>query len=154
MAALRRCDLLLGLDDAALAKIANLPSSSAETYQAGTELFKEGDTAEHLYILDEGYVNLGMDINADPRQSAVVETVTKGSVFGWSALVPPYVYTHSGICTGLVKVAVIRGNELRSLMDNDHHIGYEVMKGLVRVISARLRLVQRQYIKSRRRMIL
>jgi len=151
---LKRCDMLLGLDDSALAKVAGLPSCHMETYQAEAGLFKEGEVAENLYVLDEGKVNLTMTMVADPLQSAVVETVTKGGIFGWSALVAPHILTYSAICMGPSRVLVVKGKELRSLMDSEPFIGYEVMRGLVRVIGSRLRHTQRLCVNAGQAMIL
>lgn len=153
-AALKRCDVLLGLNDEALAKIASLPSCHTGKCEAGANLFKEGNLAEHFYLLDEGKVNLIMEATGDPPRSAVVETVTKGGVFGWSALVPPHILTHSAVCVEPSRVVVINGEELARLMDNDPSIGYEVMRGLVRVIGSRLRHTQRLFISTGRAMIL
>ena len=68
-----------------------------------------------------------------------VDTITKGDVFGWSSLVTPHSLTMSAICTKPSSVLVVDGAELGELMDNNYSLGYEIMKGLVRVIGARLR---------------
>ncbi|OGO04350.1 MAG: hypothetical protein A2Y60_03185 [Chloroflexi bacterium RBG_13_54_9] len=154
LAALKRCDVLLGLTDGDLAKIANLPSSREEAYQVGETIFEEGDVAENLYLLDEGKVNLTMEVGPYPLPAAVVETVTKGGVFGWSALVVPHILTHSAICVERCRVITIKGKELTNLMDDEPGIGYEIMNGLVRVISSRLRNTQRLIISSGQTMIL
>lgn len=153
LAALKRCDVLLGLEDSDLAKIASLPSSRMEVYQAGATIFKEGDVAEDFYLLDEGKVNLTMEVAAYPFQAPVVETINKGDVFGWSALVAPHILTHSAICIEPSRVVIIKGKELSALMDNDPRLGYEIMQGLVRVIGSRLRHTQRLFISNGQRMI-
>jgi len=154
LAALKRCDVLLGLKDSDLIKIASLPSSCEEVYQGGETIFKEGDVAENLYLLDEGKVSLKMGVKPYPLQAAVVEMVTKGGVFGWSALVAPHILTQSAICVERCRVTTIKGQELTDLMDNEPNIGYEIMRGLVRVISSRLRNTQRLIISNGQTMIL
>ncbi len=147
LAALKRCDVLLGLTDADLARIASLPSSREEVYLVGETIFEEGGVAVNMYLLDEGKINLTME-------AAVVETVTKGSVLGWSALVAPHILTVSAVCVERCRVVIIKGKELTNLMDNEPSIGYEIMRGLVRVISSRLRNTQRLILSSGQTLIL
>lgn len=51
--------------------------------------------------------------------------------------------TACAICAEPTKVLAINGNELESLFDKEHYLGYNVMKGLVRVIGTRLREIER-----------
>ena len=68
-----------------------------------------------------------------------VDTITKGDIFGWSSLVTPHSLTMSAICVKPSSVLIVDGAELIGLMDDNYSLGYEIMKGLVRVIGARLR---------------
>jgi len=150
---LKRCELFLGLDDIELQEIVDLPSCIEKTHEAQKIIFEAGKEAKNLYILEEGRVNLVVKIptgSSDLLEETVVRTITKGSVFGWSALVPPHVYTMSAICSQPSKVVVISGNELRTLFDEDAHFGYEIMSGLLRVIGTRVRNIEQLLVTGKR----
>ena len=77
-----------------------------------------------------------------------VDTITKGDIFGWSSLVAPHSLTMSAICVKPSSTLAVRGAELGELMDHNHALGYEVMKGLVRVIGARLRDLRLMFVTN------
>jgi CRP-like cAMP-binding protein len=143
---LQRCDAFLGLGDEEIRIIADLPSCHIETYEAGDSIGKEGDVAEKLYIVSDGEIILTMDIieGAPPTTKTVkIDIITKGSIASWSSLVTPYIYTMSLTSAKATQLLAIDGAELRRLFEQNKDIGYEVMRGLVRVISLRLRDAQR-----------
>lgn len=150
---LRRCEVFLGLDDSDLERIASLPSCHIEIYEAGGTISKEGELARNLCVLEEGKVNLEMELPANSLHLArrvTIDTITRGGIFDWSALVPPHVLTRSAICAEGCKVLAINGAELLQLMNSNPHLGYEVMQGLVRVIASRLRYTQRLFAGGQR----
>ena len=151
--ALKRCELFLGLDNNSLQRIADLPSCQEKAYQSQEIIFEEGENAKHLYVLEEGRVNLVVQIPIDsshlPEQT-VVQAITKGGIFGWSALVPPHFRIMSAVSKECSEVLTIGGNELRILFDKDTHIGYEVMNSLVRVIGSRVRNIEQLLVTGKR----
>ena len=139
---LKRCEVFVGLGDSDLKKIAALPSWRRNSYDEGEFIFRENVVAKDFYILEEGEVRLVVDVyeeGAKGVRQIQVDNITKGDVFGWSSLVTPHSLTTSAICVKPSSVLVVDGTDLSVLMDNNHSLGYEVMKGLVRVIGARLR---------------
>jgi CRP/FNR family cyclic AMP-dependent transcriptional regulator len=139
---LKRCEVFVGLDDSDLEKIAGLSSWRRNTYRAGDFIFHENNPANDFYILDKGEVRLVVTLleeGAKELAQIPVDTITKGDVFGWSSLVAPHSLTLSAICAKPSTVVAVNGAELSQLFDRNCSAGYEVMKGLVRVIGARLR---------------
>lgn len=146
---LKRCEVFVGLDDRDLKKIAALPSWRRNTYQEGEFIFRENVIAKDFYILEEGEVRLVIGVYENGAKGVTqvpVDAITKGDVFSWSSLVTPHSLTLSAICVKPSVVLVIDGAELSALMDNNHSLGYEVMKGLVRVIGARLRDLRGRFV--------
>jgi len=142
---LKRAEVFLGLDDSDLSKIAALPSCREEAYQPEEVIFRAGDEAKHLYVLIEGEVDLVMEVPSRSNQAAtkvVVDRITTGGFFGWSALVRPHFYVMSAICKEPSQVVIISGVELIALFDKDHHIGYKVFQSLSCIIGTRLRDVE------------
>lgn len=139
---LKRCEVFMGLDDDDLQKIADLPSWKRSIFEEGEHVFHEKDKATHFYILEEGEIRLFVTLHNErvgETTQVPVDTITRGDVFGWSSLVFPHTLTMSAICVKRSTVLGVAGSELGSLMDGNTDLGYEVMKGLVRIISSRLR---------------
>jgi CRP-like cAMP-binding protein len=150
---LRRSDIFLGLDDSDLKMIASLPSTKQMDFQIGQFLFKAGDAAENIYILEEGQINLIEEIpphSDNVATQVIVEIVNKGSLVGWSALVRPHSYALSAICQRPCKLVFISGRELLNLFEQNHSIGYKVYQGLSQVVGARFRNLQQILISGKR----
>jgi len=142
---LRRSELFLGLSDAGLRKIADLPSCTIRHYETRQRIFKAGEEANNLYVLAEGMVNvIAMKSAGSPDfpEQNVIGTITQGGTFGLSALVPPPVRVMSAVAEGYSLVLSISAKELQALFDSDIYIGYEVMRSLVRVIGSKVRNIE------------
>jgi CRP-like cAMP-binding protein len=142
---LKRCEVFLGLDDADLQKVVNLPSCKEHNYPDKEVIFKIGEEARHLFILVNGQVDLVMQMSAASAESpkhTVVNVIGTGGVFGWRALVPPHIFGMSAISKGQTKLLAIGGAELRGLFDRHPNIGYEVTQSLLRVILSRYRNIE------------
>ncbi len=136
---LRECEVFSGLNDADLEKV--LSSVLEKQYQAGTTIFKGGDRAEELLILQEGRVALQMTLPKEDAQMSrriTVDVVSRNDTVGWSAIVEPYIYTFTAVCLQNVTALSISGNKLRWLIQDNPEIGYEVLKGLIKVVASRL----------------
>jgi CRP/FNR family cyclic AMP-dependent transcriptional regulator len=142
---LKRCELFIGLEEGDFQKIANLASWQRNTYYAGDFIFREGDLSKELYILEEGEISLIVASRKGVTKKLMqvtVDTVTKGDIFGWSALVAPHSRNMSAICIKRSTVMSVSGTQLNELMNINHSLGYEVMKSLVSVVARRLRDLQ------------
>ncbi len=134
---LRQTDLLAGLSDWALAKIMGI--CREDVFGPGDIIFTEGTDAEDVHLLLEGQVVLEIQINAVQRRvTTTVDTVNRGHIFGWSALVEPHVLTASARCTQAARVALMNGTALLGIFKEYPEIGYAVMKNLSGIISSRL----------------
>ena len=139
---LKRCEVFIGLGDDKLASIAELPSNKISQYLEGQVISAAGDKAEYIYILIDGKIMLNLLVQFEDGiqpQEITVDTVHKGSVFGWSALVQPYAFSRTSLCAEKSKVLAIKGAELIGLMDHDEKMGYEIMRSIASVIASRLR---------------
>ena len=74
-------DLFKGIDPDIMEKIVNI--CTEENYAQDTVLFKRGEEANRLYILEEGTVKLVIE-NAGTINFLLDEP---GELFGWSSLV-------------------------------------------------------------------
>ncbi len=106
------------------------------TFPAGQPLFKEGETAQALYILRAGEVDIVYQHHVD--EGRVVDTVVAGDLIGWSSLVEPYRCTATAIPRAPGRVVRIDGPAIRSLCEQDHTLGYHLLKELAATLSRRL----------------
>jgi len=81
-----------------------------EVYEAGAILYEEGERIDRVYIVERGKVALEIKVQLGPwgpRRQRVVQLLTSGQVFGWSAIVAPHVMKLGATCvepSGLVTV--------------------------------------------------
>jgi CRP/FNR family cyclic AMP-dependent transcriptional regulator len=141
---LRQCELFADLNDEELGKIAQI--CHEETHGPQEVIFGESEVAEKVYILQEGQVAVQMHLRSDlePNGDVIIEEVTPGRIFGWSALVRQRRFTASVRALEKVRVIAIKSTDLNALFEENSHIGFVVMKRLADVISSRLRRTRQQ----------
>ena len=105
-----------------------------EDYPAEHVLFREGDEADYLYLLQDG--QLAITVEGEKR---VVFPITEpGSIFGWSALVEPRKYTASAEFVLDSKVVRLDGQRLLRIFERNPTEGLLIMRRLAGVIAGRL----------------
>jgi CRP-like cAMP-binding protein len=135
---IREIDLFKGIASHIIDEIAQL--AVEEGYPKGTVIFKRGDFAESLYILEEGRVDLliyGIKRFSFPLTHP-------GYVFGWSALVEPKLYTATAECIDECKVIKLDGTRLMHVFEKHPLEGLTIMKRLAGVVGMRLDKVYKQ----------
>ena len=148
---IQRCYIFRGLNAEQLEKLD--PISREETFEAGQYVFREGDPAQSVYIVEEGKVKLQMKVATTPQQqvssSATLDVINKGKTFGWSALIKPHIFTGSAQAVDRCKIITIDGAKLRELMDSDPVIGYAIMCPLSELIAYTLISTRQMLISER-----
>ncbi len=111
-------------------------------FQPDTYIFKEGDEANNFYLIREGKISL--EIFAPQRRPIIVETLREGEIVGWSWLLPPYTWKfHAHAVTG-VRAIAIDGKCLRTKCEENHDLGYEILKRFSQIIELRLEAARLQ----------
>ena len=132
---LSRWSFFAGLSDAALRSLAEI--AGRVSYPLGATIFEEGAPATTLYLLLDGWVDI---LSAGPagKRSDLHTALTAGDIFGWSALVEPYVYTATARCATPAAVLAFPGAALLVLFESDTGLCYTLMNRVCRVIAGRL----------------
>ena len=128
-----------GFNEGDLKKLSGV--ASEESFKAGVQVYKKGDPAKKLYLVEEGKFAMLMEIDmgtAKPPMQMTVDIVTKGDAMGWSAVIKPYVYTLGARCIDDSKVIAFDGAKLRELLNKDSTLGYNFMRATAKVIATRL----------------
>jgi CRP-like cAMP-binding protein len=142
-ALLRRSELFCGLAEDDLRQL--IAIGRWATYNAGEAIIREGDPSEELYIIQKGMVEVTVpygaiaDIPGPPEPTPVVQ-LGEGQIFGEIGLVDRG--SRSATVRALVDgttVFVLPREAFYNLCEQNHSIGYIVMRNLARDLSFKLR---------------
>ena len=105
-------------------------------FDTGTYIFREGEDASQFYLIRQGKVAL--EIFAAQHGPITIETIEAGEVVGWSWLFPPYRWHFSGRVFEPTRAIALDGKCLRAKSEEDHDLGYELMKRVAQIMMERL----------------
>jgi CRP/FNR family transcriptional regulator, cyclic AMP receptor protein len=143
-AMLKKHPFFKGLTDKQLKVIAGCAKHTR--FAEGKTIFLEGDPADAFYFLQEGSVSIELTMPNQPRSS--VHTVGAGDILGWSWVSPPYHWHFNARALKATKAIAFDARCLRSKLDEDHELGYELLKRFAQVIVQRLDATQVQLLKA------
>jgi CRP-like cAMP-binding protein len=101
-------------------------------FNAGEVVFREGEQANQFYLIRQGKV--AVETFAPSRGPIIVQTLGEGEVVGWSWLVAPYRWRFDGRAVELTRAIALDGECLRGKCEEDHNLGYELMKRVSHVM--------------------
>ncbi len=113
-------------------------------YKKGDYIFREGDPANTFYLIRHGKV--AVEISAPQHAPIIVATLEEGEILGWSWLLPPYQWKHQARATEEVRAIALDGKCLREKCEQNHDLGYELLKRFARIIEQRLEATRLQLI--------
>ncbi len=113
-------------------------------FEAGQYLFRQGEAANHFYLIRHGKV--AIEIHAQERGAIILQTIGEGEVVGWSWLVSPHRWMFDARAVELTRAVALGGECLRRKCDEDHDLGYALLKRFAGVITERLESVRLQLI--------
>jgi CRP-like cAMP-binding protein len=123
-----------GLEPAQLQLIAGCAHNVA--FVRGERLFREGDPADTFFLVRRGRVALTTHVPG--RGDVTIETVEAGEVLGWSWLFPPYAWHFDARAVEDAGVVAFDGACLRGKCEDDHGLGYELLRRFAQVMIDRL----------------
>jgi CRP-like cAMP-binding protein len=104
-------------------------------FEPDTVIFKTDDAASTIYELLEGAVDIMV-----LEQEHVQYTVARpGEIFGWSAMIEPYVYTGTARAATLVKAIAIHKSNIEAAVTRHPAEGLIIYKNLSGIIGQRLK---------------
>jgi CRP/FNR family cyclic AMP-dependent transcriptional regulator len=111
-------------------------------FQANEYVFREGNAADHFYLIRHGTVALEMFVPG--RGPFTFLTVKSGEIVGVNWLIPPYRWSFDARAVELTRAIAFDAKCLRDKCESDHHVGYEIMKRLVLPLIERLQVARLQ----------
>lgn len=131
---LRRYPNFAGLSERYLNNIAKI--SRIRNFEAGEELFREGNTATHLILVMFGEIHIVYQLG--DGSEVVADTLVTGDPLAWSALLEPHTLTASGVANKAGSLIEIEAGELRRMCKDNTDFGYVMMKEVAKTLRSRL----------------
>jgi CRP-like cAMP-binding protein len=129
----KESDLFKGVSQRVIGEIGKL--SEEVSFEKDSVIFSTDEEAAYIYEMVEGTV----DIIVSEKDNMHYSIMRPNEIFGWSALVEPYVYTATARCTTEVKVIRIARNTIEEVVKRHPAEGLIIYKHLAGIIGQRLR---------------
>ncbi len=111
-------------------------------FDAGTYIFKEGEEANAFYVIRAGKVAL--EIFAPQRKPIILGTLGEGEILGWSWLLPPHRWKLHARAVENTRAIALDGKCLRGKCEQNHDLGYELLKRFIQIVERRLETTRLQ----------
>jgi CRP/FNR family transcriptional regulator, cyclic AMP receptor protein len=111
-------------------------------FKADTYILKEGDPANTFYLIREGRV--AVEVFAPQRKPIIVATLSIGELLGWSWLLPPFQWRFHARAIDGVRAIALDGKCLRTKCEENHDLGYAVLKRFAQIMERRLEATRLQ----------
>jgi len=146
-------ELLSGLSLAEAEQVLGL--GTRITVSNGTSLFRLGDPADCLFLIERGRIKLTLPMRVRDREEDIfVEEKSPGQAVGWSALIPPYRFTLSASAALLdCEVIALPREALLDYFKANPAAGYKIVLNLALMIGHRLELSQTMWLREMQRTV-
>ena len=134
---LKRVDAFSALSDDELSVIDSFCTRKKFNYSH--RLFKDGDAADHLWVVENGLIDLRFDLpDSVTSEESTLSSISENNIIGWSSLVSPYRYKLSAYCASdECTVLLIERDRLLEFMKDNPDAGYKVMSIMLEVVGNR-----------------
>jgi CRP/FNR family cyclic AMP-dependent transcriptional regulator len=114
----------------------------ATHFKQGQTVLREGEFANRFYLIEAGKVVL--ESVAGASEPAMIGTIGSGDLLGWSWMFPPYTWQFTARAIEPTTAIFFYGTILREHCENDHSLGYHLLKRMSAVMVKRLQAARRQ----------
>ncbi len=137
--------VMLGyLTDEMLGKL--LPITDILQYDENEKVFRQGQTADRFYLLEQGKVLLEQRITDTLTIS--LGAVTPGFSFGWSAMLDGGDYSSEAVCALPCVIYSFKAARLKRIMEEDQSMGFIISRRLLYVLKKRYDARTEQFVKT------
>ena len=111
-------------------------------FKGGEFIVKAGDPANTFYLIREGKV--AVEVFAPQHKPIIVATLGVGEILGWSWLLPPFQWMFHAHAIDDIRAIALDGKCLRAKCEENHDLGYEVLKRFAQIMERRLEATRLQ----------
>lgn len=117
-------------------------------YEAGTAVFREGDTGREVYLILEGGVRVIGDVELDAarRVQPGLCDLARGALFGELALFDRGARSATVTAVEDTELAVIDGDRLLAFFEDNPDLGYRFLRELLTMVVGRMRATNRKLV--------
>jgi CRP-like cAMP-binding protein len=124
------------------------------TLPSGRWLFRLGDSADRLFLIERGRIRLSFPMVVRGRQEDVLfEEQAAGETVGWSAMVPPYRFTLSATALLETELIALPRETLTAFCAGAPELGRKISLNLAILVGQRLQLVQAMWMREIQRAV-
>jgi CRP/FNR family transcriptional regulator, cyclic AMP receptor protein len=114
-------------------------------FEAGNMVVGAGQPANGFYLVIHGSIDLE---TPEQETASRVQTIGAGDILGWSWLFPPYYWHFHAVAREPVQTIFFYGTRLRQQCDRNHDFGYELIKGMSRILIGHLQVDRERWIEA------
>ena len=129
----KEVDMFRGVSQRVIAEIGKL--GEEVSFNEGEIIFTVDESGSFFYELVEGEV----DIVVLEKENMHFVVKRAGEIFGWSALVEPYVYSATARCLSPTRVIRIGRDVIENVVKRHPEEGLIIYKHLIGIVAQRLR---------------
>lgn len=124
------------------------------TVPSGGSLFRLGDAADRLFLIERGRIRLSFPMLVRGQTEDVLfEEQAPGDTVGWSAMVPPYRFTLSATAPLETELIALSREALTAFCEHSPEIGRRITLNLAILVGQRLQLVQAMWMREIQRAV-
>jgi len=113
-------------------------------FRPGQEIFHEGATADHFYLIEAGSV--GLETFVPGCGMVTIHPLGPGEALGWSWLFPPQQWHFTASATQPTELIAFDADNLRQKMDENRDFGNDLVTRVARILLQRLQATRMQLI--------
>ena len=87
---------------------------------------------------------MAVEVMAPQHKPIIVSTLSVGEILGWSWLLPPFQWKFHARAVDDVHAIALDGKCLRTKCEENHDLGYEVLKRFAQIMEQRLEATRLQ----------
>ena len=111
-------------------------------FEAGEYIFREGEVANQFYLIRHGRV--AVEVSTPERGSVIIQSLGEGDVLGWSWMMPPFRWHFDARAVELTRAIALDGRCLRERSEEDHDLGFQLMRRAAQVMEERFQATRLQ----------
>jgi CRP-like cAMP-binding protein len=105
-------------------------------FEPGAFILREGHSADYFYLIRHG--NVAVNTYRSRSGPITLQTLQAGDILGGSWIVPPYQYNFDARAQSVVRAIAFDALCLRTKCEQDHELGYEMMRRFATIMTQRL----------------
>jgi CRP-like cAMP-binding protein len=145
-------DLLAGLDDRDVADVTAL--GRRLQLAAGEVLFRLGEDAASLYLIQSGQIMLAMPMQiGGAEQNVRIDERAAGQTVGWSTLIPPHRFTLTATAPVDTELLAFPRRSLLDYFEGHPQVGYTVAKNIAALVGERLQVFQAMWLREMQQIV-